>query len=187
MGERMSFWVALGTVVVCGFATGIVMHALGVIFVAGTLVARGQTLVSTARPEDATSALATYALLAVIVEAMLIKLGVGALTRFTISFPRALGAGVLTGVLGVLPVAAVLARPVHSMVAPPGIEPGVLDAGPPALARGARAPRGPRRRPLRAARLARRCGTPTPAPRAAASRPQPATASSTASGMSKFA
>ena len=124
MGERMSFWVALGTVVVCGIATGIVMHAVGVIFVAGTLVARGQMLVSTAHPEDATSALATYALLAAVIEAMLVKLGVGALTRFTISFPRALGAGLLTGVLGVLPAAAVLARPVHSMVAPPGIEPG---------------------------------------------------------------
>jgi len=121
----MSFWVALGTVVVCGFATGIVMHAVGVIFVAGTLMARGQALVSTASPEDATSALATYALLAVIVEALLIKISVGALTQFTISLPRAIGAGVLTGVLGLLPVAAVLARPVSSMVAPPGIEPGV--------------------------------------------------------------
>ena len=125
MGERMSFWVALGTVIVCGFAMGIVMHALGVIIVSGTLMARGQALVSTASPEDATSALATYALLAVIVEAMLIKLSVGALTRFTISFPRAFGAGVLTGVLGLLPVAAVLARPVRSMVAAPGIAPGV--------------------------------------------------------------
>jgi hypothetical protein len=124
MGERLSFWVALGTVVVCGIATGVVMHAVGVIFVAGTLVARGQALVSTARPEDATSALAMYAVMAAIVEAILIKLGVGALTRFTISFPRALGAGVLTGVLGLLPVAVVLARPVHSMVAAPGIEPG---------------------------------------------------------------
>jgi hypothetical protein len=124
MEQRMSFWVALGTVVVCGIATGIVMHAIGVIFVAGTLVARGQLLVSTARPEDATSALAAYALLAALVEAMLIKLGVGALTRFTISFPRALGAGILTGVLGLLPVAAVLARPVHSTVAAPGTEPG---------------------------------------------------------------
>ena len=124
MEQRMSFWVALGTVVICGFATGVVMHTIGVIFVAGTLVARGQTLVSTARPEDATSALATYALLAAVVEAMLIKLGVSVLTRFTISFPRALGAGVLTGALGILPVAAVLARPVHSMVAAPGIEPG---------------------------------------------------------------
>lgn len=121
----MSFWIALGVVVVCGMATGVVMHAVGVIFVAGTLVARGQALVSTARPEDATSALATYALLAVVVEAMLVKLGVGALTRFTISLPRALGAGILTGVLGVLPALAVLARPVHSMVAPPGIEPGI--------------------------------------------------------------
>ena len=124
MGERMSFWVALGTVVVAGIATGVMMHAVGVIFVAGTLVARGQMLVSTAHPEDATSALATYALLTAVVEAMLVKLGVGALTQFTISLPRALGAGVLTGVLGVLPAAAVLARPVHSMVAPPGIEPG---------------------------------------------------------------
>ena len=70
----MSFWVALGTVVVCGIATGIVMHAVGVIFVAGTLVARGQMLVSTAHPEDATSALATYALLAAVIEAMLVKL-----------------------------------------------------------------------------------------------------------------
>jgi len=124
MEQRMSFWVALGTVVICGIATGVVMHAIGVIFVAGTLMARGQMLVSTARPEDATSALAAYALLAAVVEAMLIKLGVGTLTRFTISFPRALGAGILTGVLGLLPVAAVLARPVHSMVAAPGIEPG---------------------------------------------------------------
>ena len=72
MEQRMSFWVALGTVVVCGIATGVVMHAIGVIFVAGTLVARGQMLVSTARPEDATSALATFALLAAVVEAMLI-------------------------------------------------------------------------------------------------------------------
>ena len=71
MGERMSFWSALATVIVCGFATGIVMHALGVIVVSGTLMARGQALVSTASPEDATSALATYALLAAIVEAML--------------------------------------------------------------------------------------------------------------------
>ena len=125
MGERMSFWVALGTVVVCGFATGIVMHAVGVIFVAGTLMARGQALVSTASPEDATSALAVYALLAVLVEALLIKITVGAMTQFTISLPRAFGAGVLTGVLGLLPVAAVVARPVSSMVAPPGIEPGV--------------------------------------------------------------
>ena len=76
MGERMSFWVALGTVVVAGIATGVVMHAVGVIFVAGTLVARGQMLVSTAHPEDATSALATYALLTAVVEAMLVKLGV---------------------------------------------------------------------------------------------------------------
>jgi len=120
----MSFWVALGTVIVCGIATAVVMHAIGVVFVAGTLVARGQMLVSTARPEDAASALATYALLAAVVEAMLIKVGVAALTRFTMSFPRALGAGILTGVLGVLPAAVVLARPVHSMVAPPGIEPG---------------------------------------------------------------
>jgi hypothetical protein len=125
MGNRMSFWVALGMVVVCGIATGVVMHAVGVIFVAGTFVARGQALVSTARPEDATSALATYALLAAVVEAAFVKLTVGALTPFTISFPRALGAGILTGVLGVLPAAAVLARPVHAMVAPPGVEPGV--------------------------------------------------------------
>ena len=125
MGERMSFWVALGTVIVCGFATAIVMHAVGVIFVAGTLMARGQALVSTASSEDATSALATYVLLAVIVEALLIKISVGALTQFTISLPRAVGAGVLTGVLGLLPVAAVLARPVHTMVAAPGIAPGV--------------------------------------------------------------
>jgi hypothetical protein len=124
MGKRLSFWVALGTVAVCGVVTGDVMHALGVVFVAGTLVARGQALVATAHPEGATSALATYALVAVIVEAVLVKLVVGGLTRFTISFPRALGAGVLTGVLGLAPVAAVLARPVHSMVAPPGIEPG---------------------------------------------------------------
>ena len=60
-----------------------------------------------------------------IVEAALIKLVVGALTPFAISLPRAVGAGVLTGVLGVLPVAAVLARPVHSTVASPGIEPGL--------------------------------------------------------------
>jgi hypothetical protein len=125
MGERMSFWVALGMVVLCGIATGVAMHAVGVVLVAGTLVARGQALVTTARPEDATSALAAYALLAVIVEAVLIKLVVGALTPFTISLPRAVGAGVLTGVLGVLPVAAVLARPVHSTVASPGIEPGL--------------------------------------------------------------
>jgi hypothetical protein len=112
-------------VVLCGIATGVVMHAVGVIFVAGTFVARGQALVSTARPEDATSALATYALLAAVVEAAFVKLTVGALTPFTISLPRALGAGILTGVLGVLPAAAVLARPVHAMVAPPGVEPGV--------------------------------------------------------------
>jgi hypothetical protein len=124
MGERMSFWIALGVVVVCGMVTGIVMRAVGVAFVAGTFVAHGHALVATARPEDASSALATYVLLAVVVEAMLVKLGVGALTRFTISLPRALGAGVLTGVLGVMPAAAVLARPVHSMVAAPGIEPG---------------------------------------------------------------
>ena len=124
MGQRMSFWVARGMVVLCGIATGVVLHAVGVFFVAGTLVARGQALVSTARPEDPTSALATYALLAAVVEAAFVKLVVGALTPFTISFARALGAGVLAGVLGLVPVAAVLARPVHSMVAPPGIEPG---------------------------------------------------------------
>jgi hypothetical protein len=124
MGERMSFWVTLGVVVVSGMVTGVVMRAVGVALVAGTFVAHGQALVATAHPEDASSALATYVLLAVVVEAILVKLTVGALTRFTISLPRAVGAGVLTGVLGLLPVAAVLARPVHSMAASPGIEPG---------------------------------------------------------------
>jgi hypothetical protein len=114
MRERMSFWVALGTVVVCGIATGVVMHAVGVMLVADTLTARGQTLVSTARPEDATSALAAYVLLAAVVEAVLVKLAVGALTAFRISFLRALSAGLVSGVAGLLPVAAVLARPEHA-------------------------------------------------------------------------
>jgi hypothetical protein len=114
MRERMSFWVALGTVVVCGIATGVVMHAVGVMLVANTLTARGQTLISTARPEDATSALAAYVLLAAVVEALLVKLAVGAFTAFRISFLRALAAGVASSVIGLLPLAAVLARPQHA-------------------------------------------------------------------------
>jgi hypothetical protein len=114
MRERMSFWVALGTVVVCGLATGVVMHAVGVVLVADTLTARGQTLVSTARPEDATSALAAYVLLAAVVEAGLVKLAVAVLTRFRISFLRALSAGLVGGALGLLPLAALLARPEHA-------------------------------------------------------------------------
>jgi hypothetical protein len=114
MRERMSFWVALGTVVVCGIATGVVMHAVGVMFVANTVTARGQALVSTARPEDATSALVAYVLLAAVVEALLVKLAVAALTSFRITFLRALSAGLVSAVLGLLPVAAVLARPAHA-------------------------------------------------------------------------
>jgi hypothetical protein len=110
----MNFWVALGTVVVCGIATGVVMHAVGVVLVANTLTARGQALVSTVHPEDATSAFATYALLAAVVEAVLVKLAVGTLTVFRISFLRALAAGLVSGVVGLLPVAAVLARPEHA-------------------------------------------------------------------------
>ena len=110
----MSFWVALGTVLVCGIATGVVMHALGVMLVADTLTARGQTLVSTARPEDATCMLAAYVLLGVVVEAVLVKLAIGALTTFRISFLRVVSAGIVSGVLGLLPLAAVLTRPAQA-------------------------------------------------------------------------
>jgi hypothetical protein len=136
MGERMSFWVALGTVIVCGIATGIVMRAVGVMVVAHTLTARGELLVSTARPEDATSALAAYALLAAVVEAAFVKLAVGAVTSSRISFPRALAAGIVTGVIGILPAAAALASPAHADTGPlPGIDAGVwLLAVPLALA-----------------------------------------------------
>jgi hypothetical protein len=111
MGERPSFWVSLGIVVMCGIATGVVMRAVGVVVVADTLTARGQMLFQTARPEDLTSALATWVLLAAVVEAALVKFGVGTLTRFRISFPRALAAGLVASALGLLPLAAVLARP----------------------------------------------------------------------------
>jgi hypothetical protein len=113
MRERMSFWIALGTVVVCGIAAGVVMHAVGVVLAADTVTARGKTLVLTARPEDATSALAAYVLLGVVVEAFLVKLAIGTLTAFRVSFLRAVGAGIVSGVLGLLPLAAVLARPSH--------------------------------------------------------------------------
>jgi hypothetical protein len=82
--------------------------------VADTLTARGQTLVSRARPEDATSALGAYVFLAAVVEAMFVKLSVGAFTAFRISFLRSLAAGVASGVIGLLPLAAVLARPEHT-------------------------------------------------------------------------
>lgn len=121
----MSFWVALGTVVVCGMATAVIMHAVGVVVVADTLTARGQMLLATARPEDATSALAMWVLLAAVVEAVLVKLGVGMLTAFRISLPRALAAGLVTSALGLLPLAAALARP--DSVAPGTIT--GLDAG----------------------------------------------------------
>lgn len=110
----MSFWVALGTVVVCGIATGVVMHAAGVMVAAGTLTARGQTLISSARPEDATSAFAAYVLLAAVVEALFVKLLVGAFTAFRLSFLRALAAGIVSSVIGLLPLAAVLSRPEHT-------------------------------------------------------------------------
>jgi hypothetical protein len=95
----------------CGIATGVVMRAVGVVVVADTLTARGQMLFQTARPEDLTSALATWVLLAAVVEAALVKFGVGTLTSFRISFPRALAAGLVASALGLLPLAAVLARP----------------------------------------------------------------------------
>jgi hypothetical protein len=120
----MSFWVALGTVVVCGIATGVVMHAVGVMLVAGTLTAHGQPLLTTARPEDAGSALAEYVLLAAVVEAVLVKLAVAALTGFTISLPRALAAGLVAGAAGLLPVAAVMARPEHTTSTLTGIDAG---------------------------------------------------------------
>ena len=121
----MSFWVALGTVIVCGMATAVIMHAAGVVVVADTLTARGQMLLATARPEDATAALATWVLLAAVVEAVLVKLGVGTLTAFRISFPRALAAGLVTSALCLLPLAAMLAHPDS---ATPGTITG-LDAG----------------------------------------------------------
>jgi len=120
----MSFWVALGTVVVCGLATGIALRAAGVVLVADTLTARGQTLLAAARPEDATTALATWVLLAAIVEAVLVKLAVGALTGFRISFPRALAAGLVASALGLLPLAAVLARPPGSAGTLTGLDAG---------------------------------------------------------------
>jgi hypothetical protein len=124
MGERMSLWVALGTVVVCGIATAVVMHAAGVVLVADTLTARGQMLLATARPEDATSALATWVLLAAVVEAVLVKVGVGMLTGFRISFARALAAGLVASALGLLPLAAVLARPDGSTGVLTGVDAG---------------------------------------------------------------
>ena len=120
----MSFWVALGTVVVCGIATGVVLHAVGVVLVADTLRANGQALLSTARPEDAGSALVEYVLLAAVVEAVLVKLGVGALTGFRISFLRALAASLIAAAAGLAPIAAVLARPEHTSSTLTGIDAG---------------------------------------------------------------
>jgi len=120
----MSFWAGLGTVIACGIATGFVMHAVGVTIVADSLRANGHALLSTARPEDAGSALVEYVLLAALVEAVLVKLVVGVLTGFTISLPRALAAGVIAGAAGLAPVAAVLARPEHAGSTLPGIDAG---------------------------------------------------------------
>jgi hypothetical protein len=58
------------------------------------------------------------------VEAVLVKLAVGALTSFTISLPRALAAGLVAGAAGLLPVAAVLARPEHTGGSLAGIDAG---------------------------------------------------------------
>jgi hypothetical protein len=124
MGERMSIWVALGTVAVAGAVTGVVMHAVGVTMAADSLRASGHALLSTARPEDAGPALAEYVLLAAVVEAVLVKLVVGALTGFAISLPRALAAGRIVGAAGLAPVVAVLARPAHSSSALNGVDTG---------------------------------------------------------------
>lgn len=121
----MSFWVALGTVAVCGMATAVIMHAAGVVVVADTLTARGQMLLAGATPEDATPALAVWVLLAAVVEAVLVKLTVGGLTTFRISLPRALAAGLASSTLALLPLAAMLGRPDS---AAPGTITG-LDAG----------------------------------------------------------
>ena len=103
----------------------------------------------------------------------------GALTRFTAS--ACARPGILTGVLGLHAVAAVLARPVHSMVAAPGIEPGfwmlALPLSLAVLALQRLSPASPSRSGSRAWNAyARTVGPATPA-----------TASSTASGMSKLA
>jgi hypothetical protein len=133
MGNRLSFWAALGTVVVCGLVTGVVMRTAGFAVLSRMLTAPGDPLRRI--EQDAWTLLLGYLLLAIVVEAAFVKFAIGWLTSFTITFPRALGAGLLAGVVGLAPFAIMLSRALHPTAAAPGIQPALwMLSGPLSLA-----------------------------------------------------